>query len=363
MRLDFLQAVYALPAPYASLYLETARDTEHATKAVALRWRRAREALVDAGADTATVDAIEAVVTDPALAAPGRAVFAAGDRVGYTEGLPTPPRPLAEWSPLPRALPLLCQRDEPIVHLRVLVDRIGADITVLGQRPHTISVQGRDWPVQKVREGGWSESRYQRSAAETWDANARQVAEVVAHEAASADAQLIIVAGDVRARELLLERLPEPHRGRTVLADHGGRAAGTDEEKWEAEVAGLLSAHQEARRRGRVAAFREGHGRGDAVAGVREVAAALRMGQADVVLLNDPPGDGPWGTLWYGTAPGELAATEDEARDLGMNDPAPGQAGSVLVRAMVGTGAKADHVAREELELTDGIGALLRFSL
>jgi len=361
--LDFLQAVYALPPPYASLYLETARDTEHATKAVALRWRRAREALLDAGADSATVDAIEAVVTDPARAAPGRAVFAAGGRVGYTEALPTPPRPLAEWSGLPRVLPLLCQRDEPIIHLRVLVDRIGADITVLGRRARTVTVQGRDWPVQKVNEGGWSQARYQRSAAETWEANARQVAEVVAHEAGNADAQLIIVAGDVRARELLLERLPEPYRGRALLAEHGGRAAGIDEEKWEAEVAGLLSAHQAARRRGRIAAFGEGHGRGDAVSGAPEVAAALRAGQADVVLLNDPPGDGPWGTLWYGDAPAELAATEDEARDLGIEDPRPEQAGAVLVRAMVGTGARVDHVPREELELTDGIGALLRYSL
>jgi hypothetical protein len=363
MKLDFLHTAYALSPPYVSLYLETARDTEHAAKAVDLRWRQARETLEAAGADAATLDAVAEVVTDPGRAAPGRAVFAAGGRVGYTESLPVPPRPIAEWSPLPRALPLLFLRDEPIAHLRVLVDRQGADISVCGSRRHAMTVRGRDWPIQKVREGGWSEPRYQRSAVETWEANAKEVADVVARQADAIDAKLIIVAGDVRAREMLLDHLPPARRERTVLAEHGGRAAGIDEDKWEVEVAGLLSSYQNTRRRGRVTSFREGHGRGDAVAGVREVVSALRAGQADVVLLNDPLEHGPPGTLWFGPAPTALGETEAEARDLGIADPTPEQAGAVLVRAMVGTDVTVETVDRGELDLTDGIGASLRFAI
>jgi hypothetical protein len=266
MKLDFLHTAYALSPPYVSLYLETARDTEHAAKAVDLRWRQARETLEAAGADAATLDAVAEVVTDPGRAAPGRAVFAAGGRVGYTESLPVPPRPIAEWSPLPRALPLLFLRDEPIAHLRVLVDRQGADISVCGSRRHAMTVRGRDWPIQKVREGGWSEPRYQRSAVETWEANAKEVADVVAR-------------------------------------------------------------------------------------------------QADVVLLNDPLEHGPPGTLWFGPAPTALGETEAEARDLGIADPTPEQAGAVLVRAMVGTDVTVETVDRGELDLTDGIGASLRFAI
>lgn len=363
MKLDFLHTVYALPPPYASLYIETARSTEDAFKAVELRWRRARESLGAAGADAATLDAMERIVTDPDRAAPGCAVFAAGGRVGYTEPLPGPPPPLAEWTPLPRTLPLVFLRDEPIPHLQVLVDRQGADISVCGPRRRTTTIRGRDWPLQKVHEGGWSEARYQRSAVETWEANAKQVAETVSRQADAYHAQLIVVGGDVRARELLMDRLPERHHGHAVTAAHGARAAGIDREMWDAEVADLLRSYRSRRRSERIAAFREGHGRGDAVAGLAEVVAALRAGQADVVLVNDPAASGLTGTLWYGPAPTALARTEREAKDLGLADPAEDDAGSVLVRAMVGTGVSVEPVDRRELDLPEGVGALLRFSL
>lgn len=73
MRLDFLRPLDRHPGPYASVYLATARDAEDAKQAVPLRWRAVRDRLRSAGADTATMNAIEEIVTDPGRAAPGRA--------------------------------------------------------------------------------------------------------------------------------------------------------------------------------------------------------------------------------------------------------------------------------------------------
>lgn len=75
MRLDFLRPLYEGPGDYASLYLDASRTTEDAAELVALRWRAARERLADGGADPATLDALEGLVTGQAHSVPGMAAF------------------------------------------------------------------------------------------------------------------------------------------------------------------------------------------------------------------------------------------------------------------------------------------------
>jgi hypothetical protein len=91
MRLDFLRPLYEGPGDYASLYLDASRTTEDAAELVALRWRAARERLADAGADPATLDALEGLVTGQAHSVPGLAAFARGGEVALTAA-PSPAR-------------------------------------------------------------------------------------------------------------------------------------------------------------------------------------------------------------------------------------------------------------------------------
>ena len=392
MRLDFLRPLEERPGPYASVYVTTERDAEDAACAVALRWRATRDQLSAAGADEATLDAVEDVVTDPGRAAPGRAVFASGGQVAYTEGLPTPPiRERATWSPLPEAAPLLAQRAELLPHVRVLIDRKGADITDVGPRRERRQREDPGHgPVQRVKEGGWSQEHYQRSAMEAWKQNAKEVADTVAEAAAAVGAEMIIIGGDVRARGLLFDSLGEREKARAVIAEHGGaRTGGTDEQAWAQETRRLIAERRAARHGRELAEFREGHGRGDAVDGLGDVAAALRAGQARVVLIArgtadagpdsspdtdqaaspqagseaGPAGaDGVSGHLWYGPEPTQLAATQEELRDLGIPEPRRERASSVLIRAAAGTQAEVDVIDPGELALADGAGALLRFT-
>jgi Bacterial archaeo-eukaryotic release factor family 2 len=360
MRLDFLRPVYEAAGPFASVYVDTSRATEDAAHAVALRWRGAGEELTAAGCDQRTVDALGEVVTDPDRAAPGRAAFAASGQVVYTEALPRPPvRPMTVWAPLPYILPLLAERDEPVPHVRVLVDREGADITALGAHRHDdTTVRGQTWPIQKVREGGWSEARYQRSAVETWKHNAKQVARAVEEEAAACGAEMIIIGGDERACEMLIDHLSTAVRDRAVVAAHGGRSPGASDRTWDAEVNSLLHEKLDARRRSQIEAFREGHGKGDAVAGLGNVAVALRAGQVDTLLFDGAPE----GELWCGPEPLQLAASQRELNDLGASEAVRAPAADAVIRAAVTTAAAADFSEPGELSLTDSIGALLRFA-
>src|SRR5262249_60119159 len=72
--------------------------------------------------------------------------------------------------------------------------------------------------------GGWSQPRYQRRAEDSWQHNAAAVAQVVTRALRDLRAGLLLVAGDVRAVQLLRDHLP-PALRRQVTLRHvpGGR--------------------------------------------------------------------------------------------------------------------------------------------
>lgn len=367
MNLAYLRPLYQQPGPIASVYLATARNTAEAAKAISVRWRNARVELARDGADDATLNAIEEIVAPPdggpppteegnPPEPPGKAVFAVAGHVVYREDLAEEPSQHVRFHPLPDIMPLLEHRTEPVPHVQVKADRQGADIVAVGRQRHDHTVQGEDWPIQKVRAGGWSQARYQRSAEETWEHNAQEVADRVAFEAEAVGAEVILVGGDVRARELVLERLSEPYARRAVPAEHGARNAGASRAAWDAEVDTALREHSAQHRDAVVARFREAYGRGDGVAGLNPVTEALRDGRVETLLIAPPLR----GELWYGPDPSMLGADGLKAGDLGIDDPPWDSAGAVLIRAAVA--GDADLIFAEDLDLPDRIGALLRFA-
>ncbi|REE98297.1 Vms1/Ankzf1 family peptidyl-tRNA hydrolase [Thermomonospora umbrina] len=357
MKLAYLRPLYERSGPFASVYLATERHTADAAKALGLRWRHARIELGRLGADDATLDAIEEVVTDRDNAAPGRAVFATDGRVIHSEVLPAPPpQVVVRMSELPDVMPLLESREEPVPHVCVKADRQGAEIISVGDSRHVTTVEGLDWPIRKVRAGGWSESHYQRNAEETWEANAREVASRVAKEADAVDAEVIVVGGDLRARDLVLESLGEPYVRKAVVAEHGNRNAGSNGHAFEEEVHTALRGLGEEHRDGVVARFREAYGRGDAIAGLADVAEALRGGQVDTLLVTRPLR----GELWFGPQPYELATSKKKLRELGVEEPHCEAAGSVLARAATATDA--EIVFTDEVQPPGRVGAVLRYT-
>lgn len=369
MRLDFLRPLYTGPGDYASLYLDASRTTEDAAELVALRWRAARERLADCGADGAVLDALEDLVTGQTHSVPGLVAFAREGRVAFAAGLPRPPRrEISRYARLPHVMPLLAQSPPQPPQLHVRADRSGGEIVAL--RPNGTlregpsdaatreEVTGRGWPVHKTSVGGWSQARYQRSAEEAWAENAKELAAAVTAAAARYHAEFIVVAGDIRARSLLLEQLSTPLRESAVIVDREVDASsGLTEEA--AEEAARARADEQTRVR--LEQFRGQLGTGQAVEGLAGTLEALRDGQASDVFIADDPSS--TACAWVGPGPADVACSREELAERGVEEAVADRADAAVVRAAAATGAELRFVPDGEQPPRAGIGALLRFAV
>jgi hypothetical protein len=359
MDLEFLRPLYEQFGDHVSVYLDTSRDHEDAAHEIDVRWRDAREQLASAGADAATLDAAGAVLTDPALAAPGRAVFAHGGQVLLAEALPAPPRrEIARLAPLPHVMPLLAQRPPHVPHLRVTARRDGGEIAAVSEpgREHDERVTGSGWPVHKTKVGGWSQLRYQRSTEEAWEVNAKELAEAVALAANEIHAQLIVLAGDVQARALLLDQLGSDLAAITttmeqeVTADSAAAARAADQ---------AVAEQVEKASRERFEHWRtqQAHDRG--VAGLAATMTALRDGAVADLLLVDHPTSAA--TAWIGPGGTDLASFAAELTERGVQDPVTDRADAAIARALATTSAQLYFLPEDVPPPEDGICAVLRF--
>jgi peptide subunit release factor 1 (eRF1) len=241
-------------------------------------------------------------------------------------------------SPLPHLTPLLSDRGEQVPTVRVIVNRVGADID--DPSGGVVEVEGHHVvPIRKTHGGGWSEDHLHRKAELRWHHNIKEVAEQVDRFADSISAELIIVAGDVRARQLLIDQLPRRWRDRLTEVDGGSRAAGADltaVDRAAEQAVAEVAARRQAAAVDRFLAQFQVPGRRSAVAGVPAVAAAFDRAQVDTLLL-DPDSVGP----------------SDDAliRSAALTD-------AELVLVSTG-GRPLDGGGRR---LDDGVGAVLRYS-
>jgi hypothetical protein len=360
MRLEFLRPLYEGKGDYASVYLDTSRAGATASEEVSLRWRAARQTLEEGGADTATLDALAELVMDPENAAPGLAAFARSGTVDYVRPLPAAPRQeIARYGRLPHVMPMLAQAPLEVPHLRVAANRAGGEmVEVLGQDElPAVRVQGEGWPVHKTSVGGWSQARYQRSAEEAWAENAKEFAAAVTAAAKRTGAELIVLAGDVRARSLLLDQLGQPLRDIVVTVD---REVPADSEALAELAQQEISRRAEQTARDGLESMRTQLAHGRAAEGLGSIVTALRGGQVSDLFIADDPSS--TARLWIGPGVTELATSEQELRDLGTAEPAADRADAALVRALVLTSAELHFIPEDEPAPRNGIAALLRYA-
>jgi Bacterial archaeo-eukaryotic release factor family 2 len=372
VNLGFLRPLYNDLGSYASVYLDTDRASENAAREIDLRWRAAREQLTGAGATPETLEVIEEAVSDPDEASPGRAVFARDGRVMFTGALDVAPRrQIARLANLPHVMPLLAQRRPPIPHLRVSASRAGGEIVAIGGNDDAWRdwVTGRQWPIHKTPVGGWSQDKHQHAVEDTWAENAKTLAAEVVAMANQAGAGHIVVGGDVRARTLLLEHLPRLLRQSAVTLDD--EVAADSQIMAEAADRALAGwADQAVRERFDDWRTRKAHGLG--TEGLAATMAALRDGQVSDLFVADDPSS--VAAAWLGPAGAEIAASEDELTERGVEAPLRDRADSALLRAATTTEAEL-HFLPPDLVQTgdpaacggfasplDGVCAVLRFS-
>jgi Bacterial archaeo-eukaryotic release factor family 2 len=372
VKLGFLRPLYDHIGDYVSVYLNTDRVQEKALEAIDARWRAAREGLVAAGASAASLDAVAAAIGGAGEAARGQAVFARDGAVTFTGALDGPPRrEIARLAPLPHLMPLLAQHHPPIPHLRVAATRTGGEIVAIGGSGGQWRdwVAGQQWPIHKTSVGGWSQDRYQRSVEETWNANAKQLAGEMVTVAGRIGAHHVIVAGDVRARSLVLDHLPKLMAESAAVVDEEVSA---DSPALAEAADRALSAWADHDVRQRFDDWRTHVAHGLGVEGLAATMAAFRDGQvSDLFLVDNPTSTA---AAWIGPAGHDLAVTQQDLLERDVAAPVTDRADAALVRAVASTDAELHFLPEDVVETgdpaacggiahpRDGVCATLRFS-
>lgn len=223
---------------FATIAIPTPSNLADAQDRFDLEWRNARRQLSDRW-EADELDRLDQVVAGLRHSG-GASLVVVHARHGSTlvEVLDEPidATTVAE-GPLPRWATVIESRQRTIAHVVVEADRAGADLTAFdgGDVLATQTVDGSTEHIHRGHAGGWSQRRFQQRAENTWENNAREVAVEVATMARQVDAQLVAVAGDIRAQTFILEALP------TDVADVSVRIEAGSPEGISDEVVRLLS--------------------------------------------------------------------------------------------------------------------------
>src|SRR3712207_4959710 len=254
MDVSFLAPIFEAPGPFATVTADVTHVTENADTELDLRVRAIAERLTDQGAPEAVVEAVRSRLLEgndggEAGTNRGRAVVVASDgTVVFDSQLGDVPRQeLAEWSATPHLLPLLRALPGRIPHVVVLADRTGADLTLArlpGHAEEEETVKGDTFQIRKFQGGGWAHHRYQHNAENKWVHNADDVAEHIASVVRRVHPRFVLLAGDMRARQILTDRASGLWSDLIVSIDEGGRAAGADREPVERKAAELVAEHE-----------------------------------------------------------------------------------------------------------------------
>jgi hypothetical protein len=350
-------------APVASVYLglAAADPAADAEEDLLLRWRAIESRLADQDADQATIDAIGSVVAR-ALPEQGElAVFAADGQVLMAQPVPgVSPFDRAQFGAPADVVPLLAwlQRHPPYV--LVVTDRTGADVTAApggGAPATTWTVMGPDDEIERNAPGGWSQPRYQRRAEDSWQHNAAAVAESVTRALRERRAGLLMVAGDVRAVQLLRDHLPAAVRRQLVLRHlPGGRGNDGSHAVRQVAIAAAVGEYVANRAWMALDRFTERGPRGTAQGAVATLA-ALAAGRVDTLFVSTDVNNER--TAWFG--PNLLGAASPAGVPADSAGPMlAGRLVDVAVRAALLTDAEVWIVDKP---FPDGVAAICRFDL
>lgn len=364
--LDALAAVYRGAGPYSCVYVDVSGDVSDPQRTGELRARAVLDRLRELGAPGSDVAAIERVLQEVTGVAGGvsRLVVAEDGELRIDELIlgPRVDDEVATFGPVPDLTPLVEHRPEDFRYLVIEVSRDGGELRLYSTRDaapvHHDDIAGDTDSLHKVQVGGWSQARYQRHTEEVWKHNQSEIADAVERVVTDHRPRVVVLSGDVRARQLLAERLGPASRAVLSMVPTDTRADGASD--------AALAEHLERRLREVGDQDREAtlgrildQGGKDGAHGVGEVVAALRQSQVEVMLLD-------FGALrdrtllaldaepWVATAP-------EDALDARVLDAVPAAVG--LLRAAALTGARVMRASRDELPRRHEVAALLRWPL
>jgi hypothetical protein len=367
MHLARFHELSAATPPFASASLDVSRVDRAAEDDIDRRWRAVEADLLGHGVP----DDLVTQMRDKARTPTGRGgewtlvLVGAADRV---ETFLVPGRPVraeSSWGPVPHLVPAVRGLGTQVSHVVVRIDRTGADLDLSGPDPAVEdheTVEGDHDVVHKVPTGGASQGRLQMRAEDSWERNAEAVAKELDRLVTSQRADVILVMGDVRAAGLLERHASGAVAERLVRLETGGRAAGTSQTAEDDAVAEALAVHRADREASLIGHFAEQlNRRQGAVDGHEAVLEVLGRGQVDQLLLVDDPRSTT--TVPVSRTTGQVAGTgRSGLSDSELADLVEVPVADAMVWGAVRTRADLTFVDTHQVELRDGVGALLRWS-
>jgi hypothetical protein len=279
-----LRALAERSGPFFTVVLPTPSRVDDAEHRFAVEWSNARRELngdwpddelddVDALVSTLSHGAGEAAVVVHSAGGPTHVEFVDQPVV----------QPIVATGDAPSMLPLLAARQRTVPHLLIATDRAGADITAFdgGELLATEQVQGDTEHIHRGHPGGWSQRRFQQRAENTWERNADDVAETAAELAQRVGAEMVLVAGDVRAQHLVVDGMKQ-RCDIPIIAIEAGDADGIAD-----EARRLLATHVAEQVTALAEQLKARMGTGVATVDEQEVLAWLNEGRVDTLLVYD----------------------------------------------------------------------------
>ena len=360
MHADRFRALVDAEGPFVSIYFDDSHDTADAAAQLDSRMRDVRKQLEDAAVGASVIEAVNSAVRakHPPVGRSGRAVIVAGTTVVLDEHLAVPPvTTTLRVSDLPYIVPVVEHGMSHTHYLLVAVDHTGADIVLRDGGSHAESVTGSGHPVHlahaaEAGEYGGAQGRVDEAVRK----NIREVADRVTHLVDEHRVGIVFVAGDARTE--LAAALPERAADKVVLVRGGGRAQGIDEAEVHREIGAEFSRRRLADADTAGQRLAAGLGTGLAVQGLADVAAALRDGAVDTLII------GELGEATLVADHDQLAMIGADAAtvsDLGGSPDRVVRADEALPLLAVATGASLVR-AGEGPSPADGVAAVLRYA-
>lgn len=364
--------LFELPGPWTTIYVDGSTGTVDGRASDEILPRSVAQEMKATGAPDEDVDAAVAALGTTAKGMPdpvtrfllvndGQAVlneFLPGDPVGLT---------VTATGPIPDLTPLLRHMPEDFAYLVAEVGHHGGEVYLRfadGDEEHVTSsepdstVEGDTMHTRKLGSGGWAHRRMQQHAEKVWKMNSREVASEIDRISAEHDVQLIIVAGDIRARQLVADEVSQESRAKLGIIESNTRADGADEEAFLEQVKQLVALTMATRQHDLLErlAEKEGQGTRTSAVGRGSVITALQQAQVESLLLEPTAWDGE--TLLALDAAPWVATSEADTAGAGVLGEAPALA--ALVRAAALTDAQVTMYPSGALEQKP-IAALLRW--
>ncbi|KQR20674.1 hypothetical protein ASF79_14445 [Agreia sp. Leaf335] len=291
-----LAGIYRDHAEYTQVYLDMSVDTADPPGVQDERRTSVLDRLALAGSPQRDLDCVaDVLATATAGPSPFCLFVLVRDGVVVVEevlpGLAVEPE-ITSYGPLPDLVPLLKAQPLEFTYLTVETARDGGEVQLFraGSRVAESEdhVQGRTDTLHKIKGGGWRHDHMQNHAEEIWRQTQSELASTVDDIVRTRRPRLLVVAGDIRARQLLEQELSEASRAILSIEPTNTRADGSTDsalpDRVDEEIERILNDDKQAVLD--LLALHDGRGDNLVELNFGGVILALAAGQVDTLIVD-----------------------------------------------------------------------------